>query len=74
MHSEIVTIVADKTCADIYDYCVSDKAEVILEDFSEDSMELKYVKAVNLHADIFIDSDKDTVSYFIENGILAVRL
>ena len=74
MHSENLVIVADISCSEIYDYSISDKAEVILENFSGDDLDLIYVKVVDHHADLFITNDDYIRDYFIENGIMSVCL
>lgn len=74
MNDHYTTIIANKNCIEVYDFSLSDKAEVILLDFDNMDFDEKYVKAVDYHADLVIDECPDTVSYFIENGILAVVL
>lgn len=74
MKSQNLVILADRSCTDIYDYSISDKADVILEDFADEPVDYKYVRAVDLHADLFVDTDEETVMYFLENGIAAILL
>lgn len=69
-----MTIVANRLCIDVYDFSIAEYADIVVLDLSDMDMEEKYVHAVDYHADLFIDDDQDTIDYFVENGILAVRL
>lgn len=75
MRTEEITIVANRLSEGVYDFSISDKANIIFIEFEDEyDIEYKYVTAVDLHADLFIDPDEDVVDYMLENGILAIQL
>lgn len=74
MNATNMVIVTNRLCTDIYDFSIAEYADIVTLDLTDMEMEEKYVHAVDHHADLFVDDDQDTVDYFIENGISAMRL